>query len=267
MRAHDAPAADIDELMTILQGEQISLVQFSLMRSFPKLVSNASVNLMEMAREIGHRFAVTKINLAVLSCYDDIACADPRERARAVANFQRYLNAASTFGAPIVATEAKVGNEIPEAVHDTKHYALARESVLQMVETAESLGVDVGIEPSFKHPLFCVDRMATLIDEVRSSRLRVVLDISNLVYQGTSQSPESITYDALARLGDNIAVIHVKDVVFDGVQKSVVPLGQGMIPLKLLIQFAKAHPTIPLIIDNQPVKMFKQNQEFIDQLL
>jgi sugar phosphate isomerase/epimerase len=113
-------------------------------------------------------------------------------------------------------------NGTPEAWRDM----LA--TVQEALETAEEHGVTLAFEPEINNIVHSAEKGRRLLDEMRSPRLKVVMDAANLFdaedpARRLSRS-EQILDEAFEMLGDDIVIVHAKDVRMSG---EVVAVGKG----------------------------------------
>jgi sugar phosphate isomerase/epimerase len=113
-------------------------------------------------------------------------------------------------------------NGTPEAWRDM--LATVREAL----ETAEEHGVTLAFEPEINNVVHSAEKGRRLLDEMRSPRLKVVMDAANLFdaedpARRLSRS-EQILDEAFEMLGDDIVIVHAKDVRMSG---EVVAVGKG----------------------------------------
>jgi sugar phosphate isomerase/epimerase len=96
------------------------------------------------------------------------------------------------------------------------------------IETAEEHGVTLAFEPEVANVVDSAGKGRRLLDEMRSPRLKVVLDAANLfeVRDPTRQlsRSEEILEEAFELLGENLVIAHAKDVNRSG---EVVAVGKG----------------------------------------
>ncbi len=98
----------------------------------------------------------------------------------------------------------------------------------EALETAEEHGVTLAFEPEINNIVHSAEKGRRLLNEMRSPRLKVVLDAANLFdaedpARRLSRS-EQILDETFELLGDDIVVVHAKDVMASG---EVVAAGKG----------------------------------------
>lgn len=102
------------------------------------------------------------------------------------------------------------GNDAPEAWEDLVA------SMRQAVEIAEETGVTLAFEPEVSNVVDSARKARRLLDEVRSPRLKVVMDGANIFHRGELPRLREVLDEAFSLLGPDIALAHAKDLDRDG---------------------------------------------------
>ena len=84
------------------------------------------------------------------------------------------------------------------------------------IEIAELHNVYLGIEPELANVVNSAGKARTLIDTLKSDRLRIVLDPANLMEVGTPEARRNVVAEAVDVLADRIVMGHAKDRYADG---------------------------------------------------
>ncbi|USJ28379.1 sugar phosphate isomerase/epimerase family protein [Ensifer adhaerens] len=84
------------------------------------------------------------------------------------------------------------------------------------VDIAERYDVYLGIEPELANVVNSAEKARSLIDEVKSSRIKVVLDPANLFEVTSLDEQRRVVSLAVDRLADHIVMAHAKDRNPDG---------------------------------------------------
>jgi sugar phosphate isomerase/epimerase len=122
-------------------------------------------------------------------------------------------------------------NGTPEAWRDM----LA--TMQEALETAEERGVTLAFEPEINNVVNSARKGRRLLDEMRSPRLKVVMDAANLFdaedpARRLSRS-EEIMHEAFDLLGDDVVIAHAKDVKTSG---EFVAAGKGDLDYDLYLK-------------------------------
>jgi sugar phosphate isomerase/epimerase len=84
------------------------------------------------------------------------------------------------------------------------------------LEMAEQHNVTLAFEPEVANVIDTAAKGRRLLDEVRSPRLKVVLDAANLFRAGDLARMPAVLQDAFDQLGGEIVIAHAKDLAHDG---------------------------------------------------
>jgi len=111
-------------------------------------------------------------------------------------------------------------NDTPEAWRD----------LLEAMETAigiaDRFDLDLGIEPELANVVNAAEKARRLIDEIKSPRLKIVLDPANLFEVATPEEQRNVIASAIDLLADRIVMAHAKDRAPDG---SFTTAGKGVL--------------------------------------
>lgn len=106
------------------------------------------------------------------------------------------------------------------------------------LEMAEDHDVTLAFEPEINNVVDSAEKGRCLLDEMRSPRLKVVMDAANLFdaedpARRLSRS-EEVLYEAFELLGDDVVIAHAKDVRASG---EVVTAGKGDLDYDLYLKY------------------------------
>ncbi len=96
-------------------------------------------------------------------------------------------------------------NSTAEAWHDMRF------EMAKALQLAEAHGVNLGVEPELANVVSSAKLAKQLIDEMKSPRLKIVLDPANLFEIETKEICRKIIAGAVDTLGGHIAMAHAKD--------------------------------------------------------
>jgi sugar phosphate isomerase/epimerase len=86
-----------------------------------------------------------------------------------------------------------------------------RTEMAQALHLAEAHGIDLGVEPELGNIVSSAASAKQLIDEMKSPRLKIVLDPANLFEIETKKACDQIIARAVELLASHIAMAHAKD--------------------------------------------------------
>ena len=195
-----------------------------------------------------------ELDTAVLGCYLNLAHPDPEKLRDIQSRYYGNLRVAALMGAGVVGTETGAPN--PEYKTDANtHTAEALDIFIRglapVVECAEHWGVSVAIEPVWKHIVYDADRAAEVLRTIASPNLRIILDPVNLLYAGNVADRDRVIGDAIDKLGEHVAVVHIKDFVPKGDELDAVAAGTGEMDYTRILRFIKERkPYIHATLEN-----------------
>jgi len=199
-------------------------------------------------------FAKQDLDVAVLGCYLNLAHPDPEELKKIQSRYYGHLRVASLLGCSVVGTETGAPN--PQYKHDANtHSKEALETFITnlapVVECAEKHGVNMAIEPVWKHIVYDAKRAKTVLDAIGSPNLRIIFDPVNLLYPGNLDQREQVFAETMELLGDHIAVVHLKDYVPAGDDLKSIAAGTGEMDYTEILRFMKTRkPYIQATLEN-----------------
>ncbi len=201
-----------------------------------------------------HVLEERNLDVAVLGCYLNLAHPDPEKLREIQSRYYGHLRVASLLGASVVGTETGAPN--PQYKMDTNtHTREALETFIRglapVVECAEHYGVAMAIEPVWKHIVFSPQRAVQVLQAIRSPNLRIILDPVNLLYPGNLDQRERIIGEAIETLGDQVAVVHLKDFTPEGEDIRSIAAGTGEMDYTEILRFIKARkPWLQVTLEN-----------------
>jgi sugar phosphate isomerase/epimerase len=169
-----------------------------------------------LADEIAKASVESGVAIAAISGTYNMIHPDPAVRADGLARLETVIRAAPLMGTRLVTLctgtrdskdqwKHHPENSSKEAWHDLL------EEMGRVVVLAEDNGVDLGIEPELANVVSSAEQARRLIDELKSPRLRIVLDPANLFEVALPQVSRSIIAHAVDILGTRIVMAHAKD--------------------------------------------------------
>jgi len=156
------------------------------------------------------------VAIAALSGTYNMVHPDPAVRALGLRRLGPLLACAAALGAPLVTL--CTGTRDPE--DQWRHHPdngtpeAWRDLLAEMgkaLELAERHGVDLGVEPELANVVASAGHAARLLAELRSPRLRIVLDPANLFETAAPAERRRIVDEAVDLLGPHVAMAHAKD--------------------------------------------------------
>lgn len=215
-------------------------------------------------------FARNDLDVAVLGCYLNLAHPEPSRLRDIQSRYFGHIRVAALMGAGVVGTETGAPNAEYKTDANT-HTEEALESFIRglapVVERAEHWGVSVAIEPVWKHIVCDADRAVQVLRAIQSPNLRIIFDPVNLLYSGNVDDRERVFGEAMDRLAEHIAVVHLKDFVREGEELKACAAGTGEMDYTSILRFLKSRkPFIQATLENTTDENAVQSREFLEQL-
>ena len=194
------------------------------------------------------------LDVAVLGCYLNLAHPDPVKLAEIQSRYYGHLRVASVMGAGVVGTETGAPNEqykLDANTHTDQALDIFLRGLEPVVAEAERRGVTMAIEPVWNHIVYNADRAVQVLKSMGSRNLRIILDPVNLLYAGNADQADSVIADAIDKLGESVAVVHLKDFVREGESLKSVAAGTGEMDYDRVLRFMKERkPYIHATLEN-----------------
>ena len=246
VRAHDFGRMPAEELASHIAAHGFCRVQLALNKAVASLNLQAGDLTAELARNIGGAFARHGVSIEVLGCYINPIHPDLATRKKLMQYFKDHLRFARDFGCGIVALESGSVNA-DYSPHPANQGEPAFQemvaSIGELVVEAEKWGVTVGFEAVYCHTVSTAQKMRRVLDAIGSKNLRVVFDAANLLSPDNFREQSRVVAAALDLLGDDIAVVHAKDFIFENGAMRIVPAGCGQLDFAPILEFVRSKKT------------------------
>ena len=226
--------------------------------AFSKVIGGVTFDAAALTEGLGayakNVFARAGLDVAVLGCYLNLAHPDPAKLKEIQSRYFGHIRVASILGASVVGTETGAPNEQYKLDANT-HTDAALDSFIRglapVVECAESYGVTMAIEPVWNHIVYNADRAVRVLRSIGSHNLRIILDPVNLLYAGNADQRDAVFADAIDKLGEYVAVVHLKDFVREGDKLRSIAAGTGEMDYGRVLRFVKERkPFIQATLEN-----------------
>ena len=275
IRLHDVNTGLAPEAQTLeARAEKARAEGFSCVHlAFSKVIKGVAFDdcaltegLAMYARRV---FARHDLDVAVLGCYLNLAHPDPDKLKEIQSKYYGHIRVAALMGAGVVGTETGAPNAAYK-MDDNTHTQEALDAFIRglapVVACAEHYGVTVAIEPVWKHIVYNADRAVQVLSAIGSHNLRIILDPVNLLYPGNIGQREQVIGDAIEKLGDRVAVVHLKDFVPAGDDLKSVAAGTGEMDYTQILRFMKERkPYIQATLENTTNDNAVAAREFLER--
>lgn len=254
IRLHDTKDLPLKDRLDEVNRQGFSCVHLAL----SKVVKENSVAPEALtpgyAMYLKRLFADKGLDIAVLGCYLNLANPNAEKLKSIVEKYKAHIRFASLLGCGVVGTETGAPNEAYKyepACHGEEALELFIRNLRSVVEYAEKMGVIFAIEPVWKHIVWNPKRARKVLNEIHSPNLQIILDPVNLLDISNYERQVEIVEEAIDLLGEEVAVVHIKDyIVRDGKLDSVAA-GTGQMDYTAIMKFIKERkPYIHTTLEN-----------------
>lgn len=209
----------LEETLDAVKSYGLSCVQFSLssagIANLPDRIEP------ELSDRIRQALAVRDLSMAAISGTFNMIHPNPQERESGLRRLEVLAAACERMGTSLITLctgtrdpdnmwRRHPANDSPEAWRDLVV------SMAEAVRLAERYGVTLGIEPEVSNVVDSAAKARRLLDELRSPRLKIIMDGANLFHTGELPRMREILTEAFDLLGEDIVLAHAKDLSQDG---------------------------------------------------
>lgn len=213
------PGSDPRTVLSAASEAGYATVQYNMacsgLGSLPAEIPDAAIDAVREA------VASTGVTIAALSATYNMIHPDHATREAGRAAFAALAAAAPALGTRLltVCTGSRDATDQwrhhPDNATDEAWRDMRQEMAL-LIEIAERHDLSIGIEPELANVISSAPLARRLLDELQSSRLRIVLDPANLFEIGQPAERKRLVTEAIDLLGPAIALAHAKDRTEDG---------------------------------------------------
>lgn len=270
IRLHDTEKLPIEKRLALVRKQGFSCAHIALSKTFSDISTAPSALTPGFACFLRREFEKNELDIAVLGCYLNLANPDSTEMTKIYEKYKSHALFASLLGCGVLGTETGAPNQeykyVP-ACHTNKCLELFIKRLAPVIEYCEKLGVVFAIEPVFKHIVSTPKRAKYVLESIKSPNLKIIFDPVNLLDISNYNERESIFAEAIELLGNDIAVLHLKDfIVRDGGLVSVAA-GGGEMNYKQILSFIKSEkPYIHATLENTVPENAERSRAFIQRV-
>lgn len=169
-----------------------------------------------IARDIADAARTTGVELAAVSATYNMIHPDVAQRKTGMGRLGVMIRAARAMGTGLVTLCTGSRDPLDQWRHhpDNQDAEAWRDLLGEMEEAAaiaEANSVDLGIEPELANVVNSAAAARRLIDDIKSPRIRIVLDPANLFEVESDNGRRSIISQSVELLADRISMAHAKD--------------------------------------------------------
>ena len=270
IRLHDIKKAPLPERLQIAAEQGFVCGHLALSKVISEYSVADSALTPGFACYLKNLFAEAGIDIAVLGCYLNLANPNEESLQKIRNRYLSHIRFASLLGAGVVGTETGAVNEaykFEERNHSEEALEIFIKNLRPVVVYAEKMGVIFAIEPVYKHIVCNPQRARRVLDETASPNLQIIFDPVNLLDICNYHNREQIIREAIETLGNDIAVVHIKDFVVENGELVSVAAGTGEMDYTDIIRFIKKEkPYIHVTLENTVPENAEAARSYIQKL-
>lgn len=254
IRLHDIKKAPLPERLKIAEEQGFACGHLALSKVISEYPVDDGALTPGYALYLKRLFEKYHLDIAVLGCYLNLANPNPESLAKITHRYLAHIRFASLLGVGVVGTETGAVNEeyrFEEKNHSDEALEIFIRNVKPVVEYAENMGVIFAIEPVYKHIVCNPIRAREVLDKIGSPNLQIIFDPVNLLDSCNYRDRDAIIEEAIDLLGEDIAMIHIKDFVVQDGELVSVAAGTGEMDYGKIIRFIKERkPYVHVTLEN-----------------
>lgn len=270
IRLHDIKKAPLEERLSIAHEQGFACGHLALSKVISEYPVDDGALTPGYALYLKKLFAKNELDIAVLGCYLNLANPNPESLDKIRKRYLTHIRFASLLDVGVVGTETGAVNEeykFEERNHSEEALDIFINNVRPVVEYAEKMGVIFAIEPVYKHIVCNPKRARRVLDEINSPNLQIIFDPVNLLDISNYKNRDEIIEEAMELLGDDIAMIHIKDFVVEDGKLVSVAAGTGEMDYTKIMKFIRERkPYVHVTLENTVPENAVAAREYIQNL-
>ena len=276
IRLHDVNAAEPEALQTLearaktAREEGFSCVHLALSKCIPNTSFDEAALTEGLAAHVRRVFHENDLDVAVLGCYLNLAHPDVEKIREFQTRYCGHLRVAALSGVGMVGTETGAPNaayKLDANTHTEEALNTFLRNLEPVVDCAEHWGVSLAIEPVWNHIVYDADRALQVLRSIASPNLRIIFDPVNLLCMENADRREAVIADAMDKLCNDIAMVHLKDFVRHDGKLVSVAAGKGEMDYTEILRFLKARkPYIQATLENTCNENAVTSRNFIEEI-
>jgi sugar phosphate isomerase/epimerase len=272
IRLHDTAGTLLEERLDNAKAQGFTCAHLAMQKALPdfRMADAPALLTDEVAARVREAFAARGMGCAVLGCYLNLATPDEEQYRKTLEIYFAHLRFGRLIGAAVVGTETGAPNAEYKLDADT-HTDGALHTFLRnlepVVECAEHCGITMAIEPVWNHIVYSADRAVEVLRGIGSRNLRIIFDPVNLLSTENADDRERLLGDAMDKLCDSIAMVHLKDFVRADGKLVSVAAGTGEMDYRAILSFLKARkPFIQATLENTCNENAVSSRRFLEEI-
>ncbi len=259
LRLHDAEKLPMEELLPVIRAKGFTCAHLALSKAMKDYPCHPAALTPGYAHYLKHLFEKNSMDIALLGCYQNLTEPDPSLLRQIQDKYVSHFRFASLLGCGMVGTETPMANykNHPDPRSD-EAFSILVHNLKPVVNAAQQFGIILALEPVARHVIWCPKRARQLLDEIASPNLQILFDPVNLLDLENVHRRDQVFAEALELLGQDIAMVHLKDFQFanpggglDGSGFDAIGAGTGQMDFIPIMNYLKKEkPFIYATLEN-----------------
>lgn len=270
IRLHDIEKTTLENRLKIAKEQGFACGHLALSKVISGYPVQAGALTPGFAMYLKRIFAENQLDVAVLGCYLNLANPNEESLKNIQKKYMAHIRFASLLGAGVVGTETGAVNEkytFEERNHSEEALEIFIKNLRPVAAYAEKMGVILAIEPVYKHIVCNPVRAKKVLEDIASPNLQIIFDPVNLLDISNYEQRDSLIKEAIEVLGEDIAVVHIKDFAVKEGKLESVAAGKGMMDYTQILSFIKQQkPYVHATLENTTPENAVEARRFIQEI-
>jgi sugar phosphate isomerase/epimerase len=270
IRLHDTVALTLKERLSYVKKQGFTCAHLALSKVIKEFPVDNGALTPGLAMHLRNMFKDAGIDIAVLGCYLNLAHPDPVKLKQITETYLANIRFASILACGVVGTETGAPNKeykFEEANRTEDSLKLFINNLRPVVDYAEKMGVIFAIEPVMNHIVYNAKRARQVLDEISSPNLQIIFDPVNLLGMDNYRDQTEVIEEAINLLGEDVAVVHMKDFLVKDNSLISVAAGTGELNYRPIIDFVRARkPYVHCTLENTNPDNAVAAREYIENM-
>jgi len=235
------PRPSLEQTLDAVRAHGLDCVQFNLAcAGLPSMPDQLEDSVVERVRR---EMEARAFQMAAISGTFNMSHPEPREREAGLRRLRILAAACERLGTRVITLctgtrdrqdmwRRHPDNDTPQAWQDLTT------CMAQALKIADEYNVTLGFEPEVANVIDTARKGRRLLDEMKSPRLKVVMDAANLFRQGELARMPAMLAEAFELLAEDIIIAHAKDLSRDG-EAGYQAAGTGVLDYSLYLRLLR----------------------------
>ena len=199
----------------------------------------------ERAKQISDSLSDNDLSVFLLGAYFNPVHSNKDKVLLGVKVFERYLELANTFKAPLVGSETGSFNDDKWTYHPQNRTDSALKTVIEtfahLSDYAKKHNTAIAMEGAAGHVCFSPDRLFEAIKAINDDKIKVIFDIYNYLDNDNYSDYKQILKRGLDLFEGRIHCFHIKYCFIKYCKLTQCPIGDGMIDYDFMLSTIKSY--------------------------